>query len=559
MTEPTPTGDAAPSSKELSPEELAAAETEQTKSAPAPSAPEPAPAAEAAPEAAAMPSEDAEKVNQELEAALEGGDLEAMVSESLDAPAEEAAKDDVVHTDFVRARVMAVRGEDVFVEPMTALPNGQKLQGVVPLSQFERPPRIGAVMEFLIDRIDGREGLIHLNREGAVQNATWQRIERGMAVEARVIAANKGGLELEMPGQIRAFMPASQVDIGHIEDLEVFVGQKVEARVHEVDRKHKRVIISRREHQQKQRDLLKAKTMEELQEGSVVKGTINKLTDFGAFVDIGGVDGLLHISDMSHSRIGKPSEVVKKGDQVEVKVLKIDKAKGRISLGLKQIAPDPWTSVTFTPGEEVSGRITRTAPFGCFVEVADGIEGLLPISEMSWKRIGKAEDVVKVGEIVKLKIMQVDLAKKKMSLSIKQAAGDPWADTSEYEVGELVEGTVVTTTEFGAFVELKPGVEGMVHISELDNKRVNVVTDIIKKGDTKQFRVIGMELEKRRIKLSLKQVAKMDDRQQKRAQEDADADKIKKEAKARLKPKSQLKGGGLDSSYLGTGLGGLKL
>ncbi len=503
---------------------------------------------------AAPVAEDTEAVNAELEQAVESGDVDAMLEEALtQAPdatdASEANEEKKIANEFRRGRVAAVRGDDVFIDLMTPEADGKKLQGVVPSTQFDRAPRIGAIMDFLVDRIAESEGLIYLNREGAVQHATWERIERGAVVEARVTGSNKGGLELEMPGQIRAFMPASQVDLHHIDDLEQFVGQRVEARVHEVDRKHKRVIISRREHLQKQRDLYRAKTLSELEVDQIREGTISNLTDFGAFVDLGGVDGLVHVTDLSHTHVKKPSDVVKVGDPVRVKVLKLDKDKGRISLGLKQVAPDPWEEHTFSVGDDVSGRITRTANFGAFVEVAEGVEGLLPMSEMSWKRIGKAEEVVQKDQVVSVKVIAVDLKKRRLTLSLKQAAGNPWAEAeSEFAKGALVEGTVVSTTDFGAFIELKPGVEGMVHISELSTKRVNVVTDVLKVGQAETFRVIGLDTQKHKIKLSLKQVKEM-------TEEKAPVDN--RPAVKRL-PKSQLKGG-MGGGFLGTGLGDLKL
>ena len=260
---------------------------------------------------------------------------------------------------------------------------------------------------------------------------------------------------------------------------------------------------------ERQREQMKGKTLATLEVNQVREGTVTSVMAYGAFVDVGGLDGLVHVSDISYSRVESPSDVLKVGDKVQVKILKIDAEHGKVSLGIKQIEPDPWSLIaqSLRVGDSVQGRVTRTAPFGCFVEVDKGVEGLCPISELSWKRVGRVEDVVQHDQVHMFKILELDPVKRRIALSLKQAAGDPWIGASvTFAPRTVVDGTVLTCTDFGAFVELKAGIEGLVHISELDYKRVNKVTDIIKPGDVKQFKILTVDEENRRISLSLKQV-----------------------------------------------------
>ncbi|MCX5660642.1 MAG: S1 RNA-binding domain-containing protein, partial [Planctomycetota bacterium] len=382
-------------------------------------------------------------------------------------------------------------------------------QGVVPLRQFERPPRLGSIMDFVVERIDEAEGLVILSREGAVTRTTWDHLQKGAIVEARVTATNKGGLELEMVGNIRAFMPASQVDLHHVDSLEKYIGEKLHAMVQEIDRKARKVLISRRMFLEQERAQKRVKVWAEIEVGQVREGVISSVVEYGAFVDIGGVDGLIHISDMSYKHIGKPAEAVKVGEKVNVKVLKLDKEKQRISLGLKQVAPDPWEGLEtrLTAGEAITGRVIRVADFGAFVEVETGVEGLLPASEITWKRAVKVSDVVKEGDMLRLVVLQVDPAKRRISLSLKQSQGDPWVGAEhKYAKHSLADATILSATDFGAFAELEPGVEGLVHISELSDKRVNAVTDVVKVGEKHQFRILEVDEDNRRIRLSIKAV-----------------------------------------------------
>jgi len=504
-------------------------------------------------------------LEHEIAAALGGKSVEQLMSEDEQADAPEAntetPKDETGHPDLRhevrRGRIAAIRGEDVFVE-LTG--DTGKMQGVVPAVQFDRAPRLGSIMDFVVDHVDEKQGLIFLSREGAINRSTWDQLQRDAVVEARVIAKNKGGLELEMPGGIAAFMPASQIDLHHIDNLESFVGQKIEAIVQEIDRKSKKVVLSRRHLLLDRQAKGKEKLLAELEVGQVREGKVSNIVDFGAFVDLGGIDGLVHVSDMSYSHVDKPKDVLKPGQAVTVKVLKIDTEGQRISLGLKQIQPDPWESMgdKIKVGDQLSARVIRNASFGSFIEVEPGVEGLLPVSEISWKRIHKPEEVVQEGQVLRLAVIGVDLAKRRITLSLKQALGDPWIGAErKYAKDSLVQGKVLGTTDFGAFVELETGVEGLAHISELADKHVAVVTDVLNVGDTKQFRVLDISEEDRKVRLSVKAVDKPAGASASGSTGKSHAGQQSQQA-AQRKPRKDLKGG-MDARNLGQGLGSLSL
>ncbi len=472
------------------------------------------------------------------------------------APTETTGEPTRIEHEIRRGRIASVRGDDVFVE----LPGGiGKNQGVVPLKQFERPPRIGSIMDFVVERVDEAQGLVHLSREGAVTTSTWAQLVKGAIVEARVVNTNKGGLELEMVGRIRAFMPASQIDLHHVGELEPFVGQKLHAKVAEIDRRAKKVLLSRRAFLEEERLRNREKLWKELAVDQIREGVVSSTTEYGAFVDLGGIDGLIHISDLSYTHVTKADKVVKPGDRVRVKVLKLDEEKHRISLGLKQVAPDPWEGIEsrYAVGEQVSGRILRTATFGAFVQVEEGIEALLPISELSWKRVHKVEEVVNANDVVKLAVIALEPGKRRMTLSLKQAQGDPWAGAAgKYPRHTLVDVTVKSVTDFGAFVEIQgdAGIEGLIHISELSDKRVEKVEDVAPIGSAHQCRVLDIDESQRRVRLSIK-AAKAPPPAEPAAEGKAAAPG--KKPAHRPKP-ANLKGG-MEGAALGVGLGNLKL
>ncbi|MEM7681421.1 MAG: S1 RNA-binding domain-containing protein [Planctomycetota bacterium] len=540
--------------------------------------PKPDPAAEAAAEQARIESEVAE-AGKAFEALMEEQDA-APAADTTEAPPAGAPADaetqgeagpdqtqpadsgEPKHLELRRGRISAIRGDDVFIDLAGDLtPSGAKLQGITPAQQFERVPRIGSIMDFVVDRVDEKQGLVFLSREGAASRATWDQLRPGAVVEARVTGHNKGGLELELVGGIKAFMPASQVDVRPVEDLSVWVGQKVPARVSELDVKRKKVVLSRRSHLDEKRKRDRVRLMAELKPGDLRDGKVTSLTDFGAFVDIGGVEGLVHVTDLAYTRVEKPGDVVQVGQDIRVKVLKIDTGKNRLALGLKQAAPNPWEGVEgrMQPGAEIAGTVTRIADFGAFVEVEPGLEALLPISEISWRRIHKVEDELSAGQSIRAKILAMEPGRRRLTLSLKQLGDDPWTSANDqYAPGTKHPGKVTHLTDFGAFVELAPGVEGLAHISELADRRVERVADIVSVGDEKTFRIKSVDPQARKLSLSLR--TPREGGGGKSGREERSGKYSDKELAQRARKPKINKGnlrGGMDPG--GMGLGGLKL
>lgn len=402
-----------------------------------------------------------------------------------------------------RGKVISISKDDIFVD------FGSKSQGILPRIQFAdtAEPVVGDEIEVTVDRYEPREGLLILSRKGAVaSHASWDTLQAGQVVEGTVSGVVKGGLEVDVKG-MRAFMPAGQIDIYHVPDISVMLNERVTAEVIQFDREHKNLVISRRNVLEQQREAAKQQLMTELAEGQTRRGTVRTVMDYGAFVDLGGVDGLLHVSEMSFRRVRHPSEIVKVGDIVEVKVTKIDKESGKLSLSLKQAMPDPWTNASerYATGSQVTGRVSKVEAFGAFVEVEEGVEGLLPVSEISYQRINRPSDVVKVGDTLKLVVLSVDERQRRMSFSLKQAGPDPWSTVGDrYATDMVVGGKVTRVVDFGAFVELEPGLEGLVHISELSPQRVRTPNDVVKVGQDVKVRVLDIDKESRRIALSIK-------------------------------------------------------
>ena len=403
----------------------------------------------------------------------------------------------------IAGKVISISGEDVFVDV------GGKSEGVAPLSEFEpdEPPQVGQVLEFIPHGFDKESGLMRLSLQEAVVDANLDTLRVGDVVKARVTGSNIGGLELRVHG-LRGFMPMSQVDLVRHEDFAAFMGRWLECEVTEIDRRGKNLVLSRRRVLERAREEERQQLRFQLQEGQTRKGVVRRLTDFGAFVDLGGIDGLLHVSDMSYARVNHPREILKKDQEIDVKVLKVDLVKDRISLGLKQLQTDPWTHIEgkYKVGETIEGKITKLMDFGAFVQLEEGIEGLIPISEMSWtQRVMHPKDVVAAGDAVRVVILAVDANKRKLSLSLKALGEDPWSNVTErYTPDSAVSGAVTRTTNFGAFVQLEDGIEGLIHISELSHQRVRAVTDVVKVGEVVQVRVLSVDPEQRRIALSMK-------------------------------------------------------
>jgi small subunit ribosomal protein S1 len=409
----------------------------------------------------------------------------------------------------ISGTVVAVSAEFVFVDI------GYKTEGVLPVSLFESAKETVVPGDKLQVSVKGRneEGYYELSRLRVEQPRDWSALEQAFADKAIIVgtvtAVVKGGLSVDVG--VRAFMPGSRSGARDAAEMEKLVGQEIRCRIIKLDATEEDVVVDRRVVAEEDDRSTKERRYSEIREGDIVSGTVRSLMDYGAFVDIGGVDGLLHISDIAWGRIDKPADVLTAGQQIEAKVLKIEPAGKRISLGLKQLQPHPWDAVAgkYTAGERVRGKVTRVTDFGAFVELEPGIEGMVHLSEMSWaKKVRKPGDMVKPGDVVEVMVLGVNAAERRMSLGLKQTLGDPWADAGEkFVAGSQVEGPVTSFTKFGAFVQLAEGVEGMIHVSEISaEKRVERPQDVLRVGQVVKTKVLDLDKEKRQIRLSMKQL-----------------------------------------------------
>jgi small subunit ribosomal protein S1 len=400
---------------------------------------------------------------------------------------------------------------------------GFKSEGILPFSAFESAGETAKPGAKLLVSVKGRnlEGYYELTRAKVERPKDWSALEKAFAEKATIVGTVtgviKGGLTVDVG--VRAFMPASRSGARDAAEMEKMVEQEILCRIIKLDVADEDVVVDRRVVAEEEERSVKDRRYAEMKEGDIVSGTVRSLTDYGAFVDLGGVDALLHVSDMAWTRINKAADVLSVGQQVEVKVLKVatdtdvhnGKDKRRISVGMKQLLPHPWDAVAgkYIVGERVRGTVTRVAEFGAFVELEPGIEGLIHVSEMSWgKKLRSASTLVKPGEIVDAVILGVNLAERRMSLGLKQALGDPWADAAQkFAAGSVIEGPVVSITKFGAFVQLAEGVEGMIHISDLSaEKRINHPQEVLKVGQLVKAQVLAVDTEKRQLGLGLKQL-----------------------------------------------------
>ncbi len=442
------------------------------------------------------------EVQREIDEAL--GDMsldDLLAAEEAGKAADKAAAGPVSAPGVRRGRVIAIEARSVLLDL------GGKSQGVIPLEQFEEaPPRVGDTVEGVFDRYDGSEGLVHLSRKGAVAAAAWETLQEGQTIEGRVTGVNKGGLELDVQG-IRAFMPASQVDLYHVEDVSVYLNERLRCQVTDLDRGEKNLVVSRRALLELEKEQAREKMWTELDAGQVREGVVRNIMPYGAFVDLGGVDGLLHISDLAWGRVAKVEDVVAQGQKLTVKVLKLDRDTRKVSLGLKQLEPDPWTTVAtrVSPGMIVDGTVTRLADFGAFVQVEPGVEGLAPVSELGWGHVKHPREMLDAGQTHKFLVLSVESDRKRISLSLKQAQSNPWLGASgRYAPEQMVAGKVTRIADFGAFVELEPGIEGLVHVSQLSDKRVRHPGDVVKEGQEVTARILSVDEEGRKVSLSLK-------------------------------------------------------
>jgi small subunit ribosomal protein S1 len=405
--------------------------------------------------------------------------------------------------------VVSISSDSIFIDL------GFKTEGVLPLSELQNDRAGLKPGDKLQVTIKGRdpEGYYLLTRSKAARPTNWAALERAFADKSTIVGTVtgvvKGGLSVDVG--VRAFMPASRSGVRDAAEMEKLVEQEIRCRIIKLDAADEDVVVDRRIVAEEEEQKVKDRRYSELKESETVSGTVRSLTDYGAFVDVGGTDALLHVSDLSWSRVSKPADVLSVGQQIEAKVLKIDPEKRRISIGIKQLQPHPWDSVpgNYKVGERVRGTVTRVMDFGAFVELEPGVEGMIHVSEMSWvKKVRKPSDLVKPGETVEAVILGVNAGEQRMSLGLKQALGDPWADaTQEFPVGSAVEGPVVSLTKFGAFVQVAEGIEGMVHVSDISaEKRINHPQDVLKVGQLVKAQVLELDTEKRRLKLGMKQM-----------------------------------------------------
>jgi small subunit ribosomal protein S1 len=402
--------------------------------------------------------------------------------------------------------VVSVSDDLVFVDI------GYKTEGTLPVSSFTKPVNPGDKLQVSIAGRDPEGGFYLLSRTRVQMPTDWSALERAFAEKATIMGTVtgviKGGVTVDVG--VRAFMPASRTGTKDAAEMEKLVGSEIRCRITKLDVADEDLVVDRRAVLEEEVRSSQGRRYEELQEGSTVHGTIRSLADYGAFVDLGGVDGLLHVGEIAWTRVNNPADVLTVGQEIEAKVLKIDGDKKRISLSMKQLQPHPWEKVPekYKTGERVHGTVSRLADFGAFVELEPGVEGLIHISEMSWaKKVRKPGDLLKVGETVEAVILNINPAEKRIALGLKQALGDPWKDaTQRFAAGTVVEGPVTSVQKFGAFVQLSEGIEGMVHVSELSDKHIAHPQDVVKLGRRVQAMVLAIDADKRQIRLSMKQL-----------------------------------------------------
>ena len=415
--------------------------------------------------------------------------------------------------ELLQGHVVKVTPQEVIVDV------GYKLEGLVPIEQLRQPDgtvavKAGDTIDVMIDRHGQQpEGYVLLSYSKASRLRIWETLEQAMRdqllVSGHVLERTKGGLMVDVG--VPAFMPGSQVDVRPVHDLDQFVGQDIPVKVLKINRRRGNVVVSRKTAIEEEMQSRKQSALQHLAEGAVVTGVVKNLTEYGAFVDLGGIDGLLHVSDMSHGRVTHPSEVVHAGDEITVKVLRFDRDKERISLGLRQLTPDPWETLPqrCPPGSRVIGRVMSITDYGSFVEIEPGVEGLIHISEMTWsRRMRHPSKVVKIGDQVEAVVLEVKPRERRVSLGIKQLEADPWTTVaSRYSIGSVVEGRVRKLTDFGAFLEIEEGVDGLVHVSDLSwTKHTKHPSELLKKGQMMQAVILNIDAPNRRLSLGVKQL-----------------------------------------------------
>ena len=411
---------------------------------------------------------------------------------------------------IVKGRIIERRPREVMVDI------GYKSEGAIDLNEFSSTDdlAIGQEIEVLLERLENEDGQVILSRQKAAHKQNWDKIvklsEAGKTVQGLVKGIVKGGLMVDVG--VEAFLPSSQIDINPPKNLREFLGQTLECRIVKLNEDRKNVVLSRRELIEEERNEKRAKLLSHLDKGAKVKGRVKNLTEFGAFVDLDGLDGLLHVTDMTWGRLGHPSELLQTGQEIEVLVLEIDKERLRVSLGLKQMSENPWDKIAekYPVNLKVRGKITSLVPYGAFIQLEPGVEGLVHVSELSWtRRIARPSDILQEGQEIDAIVITVSKEEQKLSLSVRHLEPNPWEEIHlRYPVGRPVKGVVRNTTAYGAFVELEEGIDGMIHVSDMSwTRKPAHASEVVKKGDTVDAQVLGIDKANQRISLGLKQLA----------------------------------------------------
>jgi len=411
---------------------------------------------------------------------------------------------------IVKGRIIERRPREVMVDI------GYKSEGAIDLNEFSSADdlAIGQEIEVLLERLENEDGQVILSRQKAAHKQNWDKIlklsQGGKTVQGIVRGIVKGGLMLDVG--VEAFLPSSQIDINPPKNLREFLGQTLECRIVKLNEDRKNVVLSRRELIEEERNEKRSKLLFHLDKGAKVKGRVKNLTEFGAFVDLDGLDGLLHVTDMTWGRLGHPSEMLQTGQEIEVLVLEIDKERLRVSLGLKQMSENPWDKIAekYPVNLKVRGKITSLVPYGAFIQLEPGVEGLVHVSELSWtRRINRPSDILQDGQEIDAIVISVSKEEQKLSLSVRHLEANPWEEIHlRYPVGRPVKGIVRNTTAYGAFVELEEGIDGMIHVSDMSwTRKPAHASEMLKKGDTVEAQVLGIDKANQRISLGLKQLA----------------------------------------------------
>jgi small subunit ribosomal protein S1 len=447
-------------------------------------------------------------------------DLENALGESLEDWHQDDAKMDVLYDErassfdvnkTVSGTIIRIDGEDVLVDI------GYKSEGIVPLEEWadaDEPPKPGEKVDVLLEEVEDDFGLILLSKRKADRMREWEKVikshKEGDVVKGKVVRKIKGGLLVNIG--VNVFLPASQVDIRRPPDIGMYIDREIECVILKIDEQRRNIVVSRRKLIEDKREKMKQALLSEIAPQQLRKGTVKNIADFGAFVDLGGIDGLLHITDMSWGRISHPSEMVKIDDEIEVMILNVDRDREKIALGLKQKFPSPWELVNekYPVGTKVKGEVVNVMSYGAFVKLEDGIEGLVHISEMSWtKRINHPSELVNIGDEVEVVVLGINQDKQEISLGMKQTQPNPWEKVAEkYPPGSKVQGTVRNLTNYGAFIELEEGVDGLLHVSDMSwTRKISHANEMLKRGDVIECQVISVDEDRKRIALGLKQLA----------------------------------------------------